>query len=54
MPTPAPSVIAALDEAGLAYRVITHDAPVRSLTEAAAARGVDVVDVIKTLVVRRA
>jgi len=53
MPTPAPSVIAALDEAGLAYRVITHDAPVRSLAEAAAARGVDVVDVIKTLVVRR-
>ena len=53
MPTPAPSVIAALDEAGLPYRVITHDAPVRSLAEAAAARGVDVVDVIKTLVVRR-
>ena len=53
MPTPAPSVIAALDAARLPYRVITHDAPVRSLAEAAAARGVDVVDVIKTLVVRR-
>ena len=53
MTVPAPSVVAALDEAGLDYRVITHTAPVRSLAEAAAARGVDVVDVVKTLVVRR-
>ena len=50
---PAPSVVAALEDLGLPYRVITHTAPVRSLEEAAAARGVDVVDVVKTLVVRR-
>jgi Cys-tRNA(Pro) deacylase len=42
----------ALDSAGVAYRVVTHG-PVASLTEAAAARGVEPVDVIKTLVVRR-
>ena len=53
MSAPADSVVAALESAGLDYRVITHTAPVRSLEEAAAARGVDVVDVIKTLVVRR-
>ena len=53
MAEPAPSVVAALETAGLPFRVITHDSPVRSLAEAAAARGVDVVDVIKTLVVRR-
>ena len=45
--------LAALDSGGLAYRVIRHG-PVRSLTEAAAARGVQPVDVVKTLVVRRA
>ena len=45
--------LAALDGTGLAYRVIRHG-PVRSLTEAAAARGVQPVDVVKTLVVRRA
>ena len=45
--------LAALDSTGLAYRVIRHG-PVRSLTEAAAARGVQPVDVVKTLVVRRA
>lgn len=44
---------AALDAAGLTYRVIRHG-PVRSLVEAAAARGVEPVDVVKTLVVRRA
>jgi Cys-tRNA(Pro) deacylase len=38
--------------AGLAYRVIEHG-PVRSLAEAAVARGVEVPDVVKTLVVRR-
>ena len=53
MSAPAPSVLAALDDAGLPYRVLVHTAPVRSLAEAAAARGVDVVDVVKTLVVRR-
>lgn len=53
MTQPAPSVVAALDELDLPYRVIVHTAPVRSLEEAAAARGVEVADVIKTLVVRR-
>jgi Cys-tRNA(Pro)/Cys-tRNA(Cys) deacylase len=53
MSSPAPTVLAALDELGLEHRVIVHTAPVRSLEEAAAARGVDVVDVVKTLVVRR-
>jgi Cys-tRNA(Pro)/Cys-tRNA(Cys) deacylase len=45
-------VVAALDAAGLTYRFIEHG-PVRSLAEAADARGVDPADVIKTLVVRR-
>ncbi|OKI87724.1 hypothetical protein A6A27_14030 [Micromonospora sp. CB01531] len=49
MPSPA---IAALDAAGLPYRVIRHG-PVRSLAEAAQARGVAVPDVVKTIVVRR-
>jgi Cys-tRNA(Pro)/Cys-tRNA(Cys) deacylase len=44
---------AALDAEGLTYRVIVHDRPVTSLAEAAAARGVEPADVIKTLVVRR-
>src|SRR6266699_1976004 len=43
----------AADEAGLRYRVITHG-QVRSLAEAALARGVAPADVVKTLVVRRA
>ncbi|MGN6793286.1 MAG: aminoacyl-tRNA deacylase [Streptosporangiaceae bacterium] len=43
----------AADAAGLRYRVIRHG-PVRSLTEAAKARGVTPADVVKTLVVRRA
>jgi Cys-tRNA(Pro) deacylase len=42
----------AIEEAGLPHRVIRHE-PVRNLAEAAAARGVDPADVIKTLVVRR-
>lgn len=54
MTAPAASVVTALEAAGLAYRVIEHTVPVRSLAEAAAARGVEVVDVVKTLVVRRA
>lgn len=45
-------VLAALDDAGLDYRVIRHG-PVRNLAEAAVARGVEPVDVVKTLVVRR-
>ena len=53
MSTPAPAVTAALESAGIRYRVIVHDTPVHSLAEAAAARGVEVADVIKTLVVRR-
>ncbi len=48
-----PPAAAALAAAGLAYRLIVHDRPVRSLAEAAAARGVEPADVIKTLVVRR-
>ena len=43
----------AADAAGLRYRVINHG-PVRSLAEAAHARGVTPADVVKTLVVRRA
>ncbi|SBT52371.1 aminoacyl-tRNA deacylase [Micromonospora auratinigra] len=49
MSTPA---LAALDAAGLPYRVIRHG-PVGSLAEAARARGVAVPDVVKTIVVRR-
>jgi Cys-tRNA(Pro) deacylase len=45
--------LAALDAAGLAYRVVRHG-PVRSLAEAAEARGVTPAQVVKTLVVRRA
>jgi Cys-tRNA(Pro) deacylase len=44
--------MAALDATGLPYRVVEHG-PVRSLEEAAEARGVEPADVIKTLVVRR-
>lgn len=43
----------ALAAMGLDFRVIRHG-PVRSLAEAAAARGVEPVDVVKSLVVRRA
>jgi Cys-tRNA(Pro) deacylase len=44
--------LAALDAAGLSYRVVEHG-PVSSLAEAALARRVEPADVIKTLVVRR-
>ena len=44
--------LGALDAAGVAYRVVRHG-PVRSLAEAAAARGVEPAQVVKTLVVRR-
>ncbi|HEX6197344.1 MAG TPA: YbaK/EbsC family protein [Jiangellaceae bacterium] len=43
----------ALEESGIDYEVVRHG-PVRSLTEAAAARGVEPSAVIKTMVVRRA
>ena len=49
MSTPA---LAAAEAVGLAHRVIRHG-PVRSLAEAARARGVAPADVVKTLVVRR-
>jgi Cys-tRNA(Pro)/Cys-tRNA(Cys) deacylase len=48
--TPA---LAAAEAAGLPHRVIRHG-PVRTLAEAARARGVAPADVVKTLVVRRA
>jgi len=46
------SALQALDASGVAYRVIRHG-PVRSLAEAAKARGVEPADVVKTMVVRR-
>jgi Cys-tRNA(Pro)/Cys-tRNA(Cys) deacylase len=45
--------LAALEATGISHRVIRHG-PVRSLAEAAVARGVQPADVVKTLVVRRA
>jgi len=45
--------IAAVTAAGLQHVVVTHG-PVGSVVEAAAARGVAVPDVVKTIVVRRA
>ncbi|GAA2583436.1 YbaK/EbsC family protein [Dactylosporangium fulvum] len=47
-PNPAVEGVAAT---GIAYRVVEHG-PVRSLAEAAEARGVAVPDVVKTIVVR--
>jgi len=44
--------ISAMADAALAFRVVRHGR-VASLAEAAVARGVDVQDVVKTLVVRR-
>lgn len=49
MPNPAEDALAA---SGLPYRLISHGA-VRSLAEAAQARGVAPADVVKTMVVRR-
>lgn len=49
MSTPA---LRALESAGIEHRAIRHG-PVRSVAEAAAARGVEVPDVVKTIVVRR-
>ena len=44
--------VEALVAAGIEYRPIEHG-PVRSVAEAAAARGVEIPDVVKTIVVRR-
>ena len=44
--------LAAVEEAGIPFTVTRHG-PVRSLEEAAAARGVEPGDIVKTLVVRR-
>jgi Cys-tRNA(Pro)/Cys-tRNA(Cys) deacylase len=46
------AAIDALTAAGIAYRILRTPG-VRSLVEAAAARGVEVADVVKTIVVRR-
>lgn len=53
IPEPEQRVIAGLDATGLPYRLVRHGR-VSSLAEAAAARGVEPRDVIKTIVVRRA
>ena len=46
------TALQAVRDAGLEHRVLRHG-PVRSLAEAAEARGVEPADVVKTLVVRR-
>ena len=50
--TPDTPALQALRAAGLDHEVLVHG-PVRSLVEAADARGVEPADVVKTLVVRR-
>lgn len=50
--TPTTPALTALQAAGLEHAVLRHG-PVRSLAEAAQARGVEPADVVKTLVVRR-
>ena len=49
---PEQRALQALTDAGVEHRVIRHG-PVRSLAEAATARGVEPADVVKTMVVRR-
>ena len=49
---PERRALQALADAGVAHRVVRHG-PVRSLGEAAQARGVEPADVVKTMVVRR-
>lgn len=51
--TPHERSVAALTAAGLGFE-ITHHGPVRSLEEAARARGLEPHQIIKTMVVRRA
>lgn len=46
------AALAALDSAGLEYKVLRYGA-VRNAQEAAEARGVELADVVKTIVVRR-
>jgi len=46
------TALAAVHASGLEHEVLRHG-PVRSLAEAAAARGVEPADVVKTMVVRR-
>lgn len=46
------AAVTAVERLGLAHRVIRHG-PVRSLAEAAQARGVSPAEVVKTIVVRR-
>ena len=50
--TPEERALSAAEQAGLVYRVVRHG-PVRSLAEAAAARGMEPSQVVKSLVVRR-
>jgi Cys-tRNA(Pro)/Cys-tRNA(Cys) deacylase len=47
-----PAALAALEASGIGYQVVRHG-PVRSLQEAAAARGVPPSAVVKSMVVRR-
>ncbi|GAA2584325.1 YbaK/EbsC family protein [Winogradskya consettensis] len=47
------SALTAVSAAGLDHRVVTHG-PVSSVTEAAEAQGVEIQDLVKSLVVRRA
>ena len=49
----AQAALEALEATGIGYEVVRHG-PVRSLVEAAAARGVEPAAVVKTIVVRRA
>jgi Cys-tRNA(Pro) deacylase len=50
-PTPAPQAIAALEFAGIEYRVVPYG-PVRTAEEAAIARGIPLEALVKTLVIR--
>jgi Cys-tRNA(Pro) deacylase len=50
--TPEERARAALEASGIAFEITRHG-PVRSLAEAAAARGLDPAQIIKTIVVRR-
>ena len=52
MSSPEERALAAVRDAGLAHEVLRHG-PVRSLQEAAEARGVEPADVVKTMLVRR-
>jgi Cys-tRNA(Pro)/Cys-tRNA(Cys) deacylase len=47
------AAVSAVETAGIAHRVLRHG-PVGSVAEAAAAQGMEIQDLVKTLVVRRA